>query len=273
MCRAAGRERGSDRQPAGPSGRSAPTSIPPGWKSLRVTRERLHLFDTTLRDGQQSQGVDFSVEDKLTIARALDALGIDYVEGGWPGANPTDSAFFRGAAAARAGAADGVRDDQALGPLGLERRGAGRGGGRRHAGGLPRRQDPRLPCRDRARRQPRGEPREHRHSIRYLVGQGPRGALRRRALLRRLEGEPRLRARLPAGGARRRRPLGRALRHQRRHAAGRGRRDHPRGDRGRHPGRPARHPHPRRHRQRGREHARRDRRRRAPGAGHAERPR
>jgi 2-isopropylmalate synthase len=59
-----------------------------------MTRERLYLFDTTLRDGQQSQGVDFSFEDKLTIARALDGLGIDYVEGGWPGANPTDSAFF-----------------------------------------------------------------------------------------------------------------------------------------------------------------------------------
>lgn len=59
-----------------------------------TTRDRLYLFDTTLRDGQQSQGVDFSAEDKATIARALDGLGIDYVEGGWPGANPTDSAFF-----------------------------------------------------------------------------------------------------------------------------------------------------------------------------------
>ncbi len=59
-----------------------------------MTRERLYLFDTTLRDGQQSQGVDFSADDKVAIARALDALGIDYVEGGWPGANPTDSAFF-----------------------------------------------------------------------------------------------------------------------------------------------------------------------------------
>ncbi len=67
-----------------------------------MTRERLYLFDTTLRDGQQSQGVDFSVEDKLTIARALDALGIDYVEGGWPGANPTDSAFFDAAPKLRA---------------------------------------------------------------------------------------------------------------------------------------------------------------------------
>jgi 2-isopropylmalate synthase len=60
-----------------------------------MTRERLYLFDTTLRDGQQTQGVDFSAEDKRRIARALDALGVDYIEGGWPGANPTDSEFFR----------------------------------------------------------------------------------------------------------------------------------------------------------------------------------
>jgi len=59
-----------------------------------VTSERLYLYDTTLRDGQQTQGVDFSAEDKIRIAQALDHLGIDHVEGGWPGANPTDSAFF-----------------------------------------------------------------------------------------------------------------------------------------------------------------------------------
>src|SRR5882672_12456867 len=59
-----------------------------------MTRERVTLFDTTLRDGAQTQGVVFSVVDKRTIALALDQLGIDYVEGGWPGANPTDSAFF-----------------------------------------------------------------------------------------------------------------------------------------------------------------------------------
>ncbi len=59
-----------------------------------MTRERLTLFDTTLRDGAQTQGVDFSVEDKNTIARSLDELGLDYIEGGWPGANPTDTAFF-----------------------------------------------------------------------------------------------------------------------------------------------------------------------------------
>ena len=57
-------------------------------------KERLSLFDTTLRDGQQTQGVQFSTTDKIEIARALDGLGIDYIEGGWPGANPTDSEFF-----------------------------------------------------------------------------------------------------------------------------------------------------------------------------------
>lgn len=59
-----------------------------------MTKERLCLFDTTLRDGQQTQGVQFSTEDKFQIAKALDDLGVDYIEGGWPGANPTDSAFF-----------------------------------------------------------------------------------------------------------------------------------------------------------------------------------
>jgi 2-isopropylmalate synthase len=59
-----------------------------------MTRERLYLFDTTLRDGQQTPGIDFSVEDKTLIASMLDAFGLDYVEGGYPGANPTDTAFF-----------------------------------------------------------------------------------------------------------------------------------------------------------------------------------
>lgn len=59
-----------------------------------MTKERLYLFDTTLRDGQQTQGVQFSTAEKQQIARTLDALGVDYIEGGWPGANPTDSEFF-----------------------------------------------------------------------------------------------------------------------------------------------------------------------------------
>jgi 2-isopropylmalate synthase/homocitrate synthase family protein len=58
------------------------------------TKDRLTLYDTTLRDGQQTQGVQFSTEEKHLIADALDHLGVDYIEGGWPGANPTDSEFF-----------------------------------------------------------------------------------------------------------------------------------------------------------------------------------
>ncbi|WP_147105768.1 citramalate synthase [Tateyamaria sp. syn59] len=67
-----------------------------------MTRECLYLFDTTLRDGQQTQGVQFSTPEKHQIAQALDTLGIDYIEGGWPGANPTDSAFFEDAPKTRA---------------------------------------------------------------------------------------------------------------------------------------------------------------------------
>ncbi|WP_375699882.1 citramalate synthase [Pseudophaeobacter sp. TrK17] len=67
-----------------------------------MQRERLYLYDTTLRDGQQTQGVQFSTAEKKQITQALDDLGIDYIEGGWPGANPTDSAFFDEAPKTRA---------------------------------------------------------------------------------------------------------------------------------------------------------------------------
>ena len=59
-----------------------------------MSDKRVYLYDSTLRDGQQTQGVDFSAADKTAIAKALDELSIDYIEGGWPGANPTDDAFF-----------------------------------------------------------------------------------------------------------------------------------------------------------------------------------
>ena len=59
-----------------------------------MSKERLYLFDTTLRDGAQTTGVDFSLEDKRLIAKTLDELGIDYIEGGYPGANVTDTEFF-----------------------------------------------------------------------------------------------------------------------------------------------------------------------------------
>ena len=59
-----------------------------------MTREHVPLFDTTRRDGQQAPGVDFSVDDKLAVIDLLDSLGLDYIEGGYPGANPTDTALF-----------------------------------------------------------------------------------------------------------------------------------------------------------------------------------
>ena len=59
-----------------------------------MARERISLYDTTLRDGAQTHGVDFSVEDKWLIAQQLDALGLDYIEAGYPGANPTDTRLF-----------------------------------------------------------------------------------------------------------------------------------------------------------------------------------
>ena len=57
--------------------------------------DQIFLYDTTLRDGQQTQGVQFTYEDKFRIVNALDNLGLDYIEGGWPGANPTDTDFFQ----------------------------------------------------------------------------------------------------------------------------------------------------------------------------------
>ena len=57
----------------------------------------IQLYDTTLRDGSQGEGVSFTVQDKLRITRRLDELGIHYIEGGWPGSNPKDIAYFEAA--------------------------------------------------------------------------------------------------------------------------------------------------------------------------------
>jgi 2-isopropylmalate synthase len=89
----------------GADGREARSTLPPSvlpdisrksaaHGGFSMTRERLYLFDTTLRDGQQTPGIDFSVEDKIAIAKMLDEFGVDYIEGGYPGANPTDTTFF-----------------------------------------------------------------------------------------------------------------------------------------------------------------------------------
>jgi 2-isopropylmalate synthase len=59
-----------------------------------MNKDKIYIFDTTLRDGAQTQGVDFNVQDKNKIAKILSDIGIDYIEGGWPGANPIDTEFF-----------------------------------------------------------------------------------------------------------------------------------------------------------------------------------
>lgn len=67
-----------------------------------MARERIYIFDTTLRDGQQTPGIDFSLEDKLLVMAMLDELGVDYIEGGYPGGNPTDTALFSAARGTKA---------------------------------------------------------------------------------------------------------------------------------------------------------------------------
>ena len=65
---------------------------------MNTNREMVEAFDTTLRDGMQVEGVSATVEDKLRIAEQLDFLGVHFIEGGWPGANPKDIEFFARAA-------------------------------------------------------------------------------------------------------------------------------------------------------------------------------
>ncbi len=60
-----------------------------------MTAKKIQIYDTTLRDGSQGEGISFSVQDKILIAKKIDDLGFDYIEGGWPGANPKDISFFQ----------------------------------------------------------------------------------------------------------------------------------------------------------------------------------
>ena len=110
-----------------------------------MSSERLYLYDTTLRDGAQTTGVNFSLEDKRTIAGLLDRIGIDYIEGGYPGANPLDTKFFAEKPVLRAKFTR-FRDDQAGRAFGVQRSGH-RGVARRQRGcNLLRRQGVGLSC-------------------------------------------------------------------------------------------------------------------------------
>src|SRR5947209_11005057 len=67
----------------------------PPHRRIQAMNDGFHVYDTTLRDGAQREGLALTVADKLTIARHLDDLGVGFIEGGWPGANPKDAEFFR----------------------------------------------------------------------------------------------------------------------------------------------------------------------------------
>ena len=224
-----------------------------------------HVYDTTLRDGAQQEGLNLSVADKLTIARQLDELGVGFIEGGWPGANPKDTEFFRRAprgarpparhgsrpSAPPVGPACAAADDPLVAAL--------RDSGAAVVTLVAKSHDRHVELALRTTLE------ENLAMVRDTVTpparRGAAGLPRRRALLRRLPRQPRLRARGAAHGVRRRRRGRRALRHQRRHAAGLGRRRRPRRA-STTTGGARRHPLPQRHRLRGRQHAGRRRRRR-----------
>ena len=234
--------------------------------------DQFHVYDTTLRDGAQQEGLNLTVADKLVIARHLDGLGVGFIEGGWPGAIPKDTEFFR----------------RAQTELDLKHATLAAFGATRKAG-VAAADDPQVA----ALRESRapvvtlvakshdrhvelalrttldGEPRDDRRHGPAPAGGGAAGLPRRRALLRRLPVQPGLRARVPQGRRRGRRGRHRPVRHQRRHDADRARRRRARGRRTQRGA--ARHPLPRRHRLRRRQHPGRGRGRRHPRAGHRER--
>ncbi len=211
-------------------------------------KPEVEIYDTTLRDGSQGEGINFSVKDKLRIAEKLDAFGVHYIEGGWPGSNPKDIEFFAEARRrkfkrARLAAFGSTRrkgvavesDDQVR--LLLEAQ---------HARGHHLRQDLAAaregsPAHD-ARREP-GDDRRH-----GALPEGPRPVrhLRRGARLRRVQGRPRIRPGDLAGGGEGRRGLRGPVRHQRRLPAARSGGHHRRGPREADDA--PRHPHARRHR-------------------------
>ena len=189
--------------------------------------DAFHVYDTTLRDGAQQEGLAFSVADKLAVAAHLDELGVGFIEGGWPGANPKDTEFFR-----RARTELDLRHAQ-LAAFGATRRPGAKAADDPLVAAL---RDSGAPVvtlvaksHDRhvelaLRTTLRGEPRDGARHRRAPAGRGPAGLPRRRALLRRLPQQQRVRPRgAPDGGRGRGRRPG-AVRHQRRPAARRGRR-------------------------------------------------
>ena len=179
--------------------------------------EAVQLYDTTLRDGMQGEGMSLSMEEKLQVVHALDSLGVDLIEAGFLGSNPKDAALFELLE-------HETLDHAAIAAFGMTRRRDSHGrrrrrpapdgrvvGARLHA----RRQDLGAAPREGDQGLARGQPGDDRRLGRLPARAGQARRLRRRALLRRLPRRPRVRAHLPAGRGRRRCRDGRDLRHQR----------------------------------------------------------
>jgi 2-isopropylmalate synthase len=167
-----------------------------------VLPDEIRIYDTTLRDGTQGEGISFSVADKLLIAERLDQFGVDYIEGGFPGSNPRDIAFFAEAQEPEAQA-------RQAGRLRLDPQGGIEGRRGPAAAALLESGMPVLTLVGKTwllhvKEVLRTTPEENlamiEDSIRYLTCPGPRGDLRRRAFLRRLPGQPGLCAAHPRRG-------------------------------------------------------------------------
>ena len=180
--------------------------------------KKIQIYDTTLRDGCQSEDVSLTVEDKLEIAERLDDLGIDYIEGGWPGSNDRDAAFFREVKKLR------LRHAK-IAAFGSTRRANARASADRNLALLLRAETPvatvvgktwDMHVREALRISQPGQPRHPARHDRVPEAPRRRSHLRRRAFLRRYRGQPRVRAGLPARGRFGRGRSDCALRHQRR---------------------------------------------------------
>ena len=190
-----------------------------------MTNERVEIFDTTLRDGLQVEGVSATVEDKLRIAEQLDVLGVAYIEGGWPGANPKDIEFFH-----RAGAELQLATSTLV-AFGSTRRPKGKVDDDATLRNLIEANTEAVCIVAKSwdyhvlnalnTTLDEGEAMIA-DSVEFLAGQRPAGDGRRRALLRRLQAQPRVRDAGARSGRGQRGQPSRAVRHERRVAPARG---------------------------------------------------
>ena len=184
-----------------------------------------HVFDTTLRDGAQREGITYSVTDKLAVARLLDELGVGFIEGGWPGALPKDTEFF-----ARAAAGELTCAHAALVAFGSTRKAGRQGRGRPagagaaglagaggHAGGEVRPPAHRAGAAHRRGREPAPWSRD---TVRHLVANGRRVFLDAEHFFDGYAYDPDCALRVLQAAVRGWGRRGRAVRHQRRPAAG-----------------------------------------------------